>query len=327
GEVVESHTITPPLLPNQSTVVNLGTLGITTQGLNAQEVHIAAVNGFPDGNLENNRAQQYTWVGSEEINIPFRVQEPNELADWPTYASRAAGQDWEQFSTATGTAWRYNAYDDAQVGNQAVLVSPILDTRGVDALGLAFQTSYASVPHRSEELALWVSEDGGTTWRESSWTQAGPQLATTTSFAPWVPLVSTDWQDHFVSLSAYAGLEKLRLAWVATNGHGQRLYLRNLELFLDDNPNPFPVGTTLPMAVWPVPSDQNTVQVTLALETVEAVSLQVVSSRGDILYTLEESRGLNQTYSIDASQWQAGVYFVRMLGEQTSYTTRMVLLR
>src|SRR5205085_11969406 len=99
--------------------------------------------------------------------------------------------------------------------------------------------SYGSSTRGEERLRILVSEDCGMHYDSTLVDLRGSDLSNQQSnTAPWRPSDASDWTAHYLSLSYFAGKEQIRFAFVVTNGHGNNLYLDNMEWFVEDDPSP-----------------------------------------------------------------------------------------
>jgi hypothetical protein len=205
-------------------------------------------------------------------------------------------------------------------------VSPVLDFSRALKSSLFFDISYAKSTAGSDQLQILSSTDCGVTFQNSVFAQTGNELAyglptnnptsTNSTNSSWRPQLTSDWKRQYVNLDALIGKtgnQQTRLAFVVTNDHGNNLYIDNVELFIDDNPSPVSINT-----LYSVYNNlQANFKITFNLPETEMVRLQIFNTLGQVVVDNELPETLNQTYSVDMSGQQAGIYIVRLqMGNQ-----------
>lgn len=179
-----------------------------------------------------------------------------------------------------------------------------------------FRFQYHMYGNQMGGLEIQVSDDGGQTWGEAVWSKSGDQ--------------GDQWYDAEVNLAGYA-TNATRIRIIGTTGSGGRsdiaidnIYIgarfsnstttnNNLVLAqaITKSPN-LEIDKEAPSLIFPNPSsDQLTI--TLAQAPKQAVQLTVFNRIGQILpvATNQIPAGTIQT-NLEVSEWQAGVYFLRL---------------
>src|SRR5439155_1370629 len=115
--------------------------------------------------------------------------------------------------------------------------------------------------------------------------------------------------------------ENVRIAFVATNGHGNNLYIDNIEFFMDDLESRNTVE-----GLYSVYGGAGTpVQVTFNLPERELVRLEVYDLLGHVVADNLLPDTLNQTYTIDFPQESVGLYIVRIQTPTTASSTKVLM--
>ncbi len=295
------------------------TLGAWNLQKGSNTVVITAVNpaSLGDVNPLDNVTSVTEIVSTEKSEIPIRQNFDGDFTDW-SIASPPSQMKWTAVPTNNGTSLEYNAFANTAIGNQSWLVSPILDLSRTQKASLFADISYALSSNGSDRLTLLSSTDCGQNFSNVLFDLGGEALAagiptnvpnsSNQSNSSWAPAANTDWKRQFVSLDGLVGNDQVRIAFRVTNDHGNNLFIDNVEFFTDDNP--YPVAIENSYAVY---DNLNTAfRITFNLPSPENVHMQVLSVLGQIVIDNELPGTLNQTYSVDMSGQQAGVYIVRL---------------
>ena len=139
--------------------------------------------------------------------------------------------DWSQTSNATDGGWKFGTNTQLQSSSfpitahtkmactnddacncdksNDILVSPTIDFSGYSYVFMSFDNYYYNLSYGGATEAAYIkaSTDGGTTWTTVT------ELSGNTG----------DWETRFVDLSAYAGLNNVKIAFVYDDG-GDWLY-------------------------------------------------------------------------------------------------------
>ena len=287
--------------------LNAGTNVISITVLNP--VNVSDVNPA-DNTLNLNEV-----VNTSRDIIPMRQNFDASFPDW-TIVSPASQMKWVATATNKNTSLEYNAFANSSIGDQAWLVSPVLDFSKALKSSLFFDISYAKSTTGNDQLQILSSTDCGLTFPDIVFDQTGDQLAEgNDTNSSWAPQLSSDWKRRFVNLDALVGNPQSRLAFVVTNDHGNNLFIDNIELFIDDDPNPVSISTLYSV----YDNFQTNFKIRFNLPETELVRLQIFSTLGQLVVDNLLPETLNQTYSIDMSGNQAGIYIVRLqMGNQLS---------
>jgi hypothetical protein len=272
-------------------------------------VVIKSPNGLTSGALSKDSLSTNRYVNSSSDIIPLRQNFDSNFDSWTTM-SPEFGSIWY---AATPTPDKnvsliFDAYSNTNIGEQAWLVSPVLDFSNAKKASVFFETSYGYKSPKNETLQVLYSTDCGETFINQIFSASGSALNNADSNTAWVPTQDGQWTKQFVSLDTLAGKQNVRLAFVATNANGNNLYIDNIEFFVGDNQTPQAVegyysvygGTGTPL------------QVTFNLPERQLVHLQVYDVMGHIISDDLLPDILNQTFTIDSTSHSAGLYIVRV---------------
>ncbi len=168
-----------------------------------------------------------------ELLERWEIVNPDQSVSWA--ATQATGANGQQGSSMFLDHYAYNA-----AGQLDYLVSPPLDFRLHQNVHLQFKHAYALFPGYADSLFVEVSSNCGQSWtRVASLGENGsgnfktrPDLSTFFS-----PSAASDWcgQPGFAScndidLSAYSGLDDVRVRFVSKTGYGNAFYLDDISI-------------------------------------------------------------------------------------------------
>lgn len=295
--------------------VNLGAEGLYSARFTISNPDVTN-DESPANNILNTK-----WVFSTETqSSPLRVTLDNGIP--MSLVSPLATEAWEDATTNFDNSLVYMAYDNTSVGEQSWAVTPTLDLSGTSEGSFFFDTSYGKRASGEERLRVMVSEDCGIHYDTTIFDMTGSALSNTdANTAPWLPATEQDWTKHYVSLNEFAGKDQVRFAFVVDNGHGNNLYLDNLEWFVQDDPSP-PQITDL-FSVYSSESNPYDFLITFNLEEKAAARLVVYNTMGQVLIDNTLPETLNQTYTVNLYGQSTGVYLVRLHAGSAVATTKL----
>jgi hypothetical protein len=294
------------------------------------ELALTDINDFsfviksPNGALSKDSLATRRYVNTASGKIPFRQNFDNDYSGW-TSVTPDYGVIWKTYPTNKNNSMQFETFgsDSANIGKHAWLVSPILDLSVVEKASLFFETSYALNSPGRETLQVFYSTDCGETFDQLAFNISGRDLSTANApSAPWVPTDDSYWSvpKRYINLDPVAGKKNVRLAFVATNGNGNNLYLDNIEFFNDDNENPVAIENEY--AVYGGINNTD-VQVTFNLKEYQKVRLQVYDFMGHVIADTELPNTLNQTYTIESPGYARGLYVVRIQTQSSTSSTKV----
>ncbi|MBS1949812.1 MAG: hypothetical protein OJF59_002558 [Cytophagales bacterium] len=320
---VTTQNITNVQIPmGSSSNVTLASASLTT-GANQLKIKINLPNGIPSGTSSADSLQQTVVVNNSTDIIPLRENfDQNFTPAWTTM-SPTQGSIWYPAITtpANKISMLFDAFTNTTLGEQAWLVSPVLDFSTTNSASVFFQTSYAYRAPYSETLQVFSSTDCGETFTKTVFASSGFSLSDTISASSWKPKTDAAWNTNFINLDSLAGKQNVRLAFVATNANGNNLYLDNIEFFTSDNQTPVTIsnlysvygGITKP------------VMVTFNLPERQSVRLQMYDVAGRIFTDEMLTDVLNQTYTVNSNNLAAGLYIVRIQTQAGVSSTKVMI--
>lgn len=290
-------------------------------GNNTLAIAIKSPNGIAGAISATDSLSTNLVINSATDVIPLRENFDDNFTSAWSIVSPQAGQVWYQAKTNKSISLLFSAFGYPTLGEQSWLVSPVLDFSNTKTASVFFETSYAFNTSGSETLQVYSSTDCGETFNKLLFTSSGSSLSNTNSSTSWLPSNDSQWTKNYVNLDSVAGKENVRLAFVATNGDGNNLYIDNIEFFANDNSSPASID-----GLYSVYGGQTTpVQVTFNLPDRQPVRMQVYDMLGHAVSDNLFPDTLNQTYTLDFPYGAGGVYIVRVQTATSLSSTKVLL--
>jgi archaellum component FlaF (FlaF/FlaG flagellin family) len=292
-----------------------------SSGNNTFSVSVNIINGVANTAAKDSIFSNLVINRSTDV-IPLRENfDDNFVSAW-SIVSPSGGQIWSPTSTNKSTSLAFNSFTNTALGEQTYLASPVLDFSETSQASVFFETSYAYRSFGSESLQVYSSSDCGETFDKLVFSSSGIALANSiTSDVAWAPTKSTDWVKNYINLDSLAGKKNVRLAFVATNGNGNNLYLDNVEFFTSDNSAPIAISNLY--SIYGGLSDP--VKITFNLPDRQTVRVQAYDMLGHIASDNLLSETLNQTYTIDFPTGSNGLYIIRVQTATTTTATKVLI--
>jgi len=292
-------------------------------GVNSLSVALKYPNGIASAFTANDSLQTTLVINSAADLTPTRENFNDNFADRWIAVSPQSGSVWHPVVTSESksNSMLFPSFGNPNLGQQAWLVSPVLDFSNTQAASVNFETSYAYNTTGTETLQVFSSRDCGVTFDSLLFNSSGISLSNTDSNAAWAPTQDSQWTKNYINLNHVAGKENIRLAFVATNGNGNNLYIDNIEFFMDDLKSRNTVD-----GLYSVYGGAGTpVKVTFNLPERELVRMQVYDMLGHVVSDNLLPDTLNQTYTIDFPQESRGLYVVRVQTATSIGATKVLM--
>jgi Pregnancy-associated plasma protein-A/CARDB len=298
---------------------------ITLQaGANDVTLTITNPNSFTDANVANNTKTFRTYLDQSTDISPLRLTFDNSSETPWIIAQQAGAKSWEFVNTTKSKSLVYKAYSNTTISEESWVVSPVLDLSRYSTNSFFFDLSYAQRTPIEDRLKVLASTDCGLTYKLVLMDQPGSEFKNTTSSAEWVPTVSTDWKTQFISLDTVSGKENIRLAIVATNEHGNNIYIDNLQIFQGDDPRPIVLDQPYSL-YYSTRNSQSDLALSFNLPEKKDVRLQIYSVVGQVISDKTLPETLNQTYYFDFGLQSAGIYLFRLQIDDQVSTTKVFI--
>ena len=329
----------PPLQPEEERIIQFNAIDLPV-GNHTLDVRLSQPNAAMDQQPDNNFQSLSFTVDDNQDIIPIvnRFQGPAITDLSPTKLSDS-GQAWRVVNPDGDVTWQLAEtqgngagnlsaqlphYNYTKTGQTDMLVSPTLDFSQTREASMFFKVSYAYYnAEYVDTLRVLISTDCGATY-QPIYEKFGEELSVTETTEEWFPITEADWRREFIDLTAFAGLENVRLAFAAVNGFGNNLFLDDIELFVSDDPDPIIPEEKL--VVYPNPAGADgLVHLTFNLLEKEEVNVQIFTMQGKMMGSYIFPNTLNQTYTLDFSQQPAGIYAMRILSPSLNPVKRVIV--
>jgi hypothetical protein len=315
------------LLPGTSIHVTLPSIALT-EGENTFFAEATDPNDLTDADPSDNALTVKTTRSSISDVIPLRENFDDTAwsEEWIA-ANRFEGMNWEVTSTNFNTSLYFNAWNNTLIGEEAWLVSPVLDLSTAAEASLFFDVSYRyRDTMKNDQLTVLASRDCGATFDEILYDKSGRSIMDIEETTSWRPTESSHWRKEYVNLNTLIGEEEARLAFVFTNQNGNNLYLDKIEFFLSDDQ--FPVSAGGLYAVYGNDSENpDDFYITFNLGSRQSVGYQLIDLAGKELASEDLQDVLNQTFKIACNNMNTGIYIVRLQIGGRHYAEKIFLSR
>ncbi len=327
GGIVKSQTISNvSISPGDELTVKLNKLSLTS-GANTVRFELSEPNSSIDARTDNDMLELNCVVNTVTSGIPLRQNfETNFESAW-IMVSQGDQKKYAVANTNFSTSILYPGATNPVKGEEAWLVSPVLDFSRTSKASVFFDVSYNKLSQGNEHLRVLSSSDCGVTFPTILFDQSGDSFSTTYSGAP---TVTADWKNQFLYLDELVGEQNGRLAFIVTNDNGNNLYLDNIEFFIDDDPSPVKISSAT--KVYPSENSTSSLEITFNLPEKEPtmpqtynVHLLIYNMIGQVVIDNMLLETLNQTYTVDLSSQASGLYIVRMEIDSQVTTTKVLV--
>ncbi len=323
--IVKSQTFSNvSIKPGDELTVTLNKLSLKP-GTNIIRFELSEPNSSADARSDNNILELKSIVNETKSGIPLREKfEGSFQSSWTT-VSQGDQKNYNVAATNFGKSIIYPGFTNSIKGEEAWLVSPVLDISRTSKASLIFNVSYGKRSTANERLRILASTDCGITFPTTLFDQTGDSFSTTSTSQSWIPVTVSDWKSQFLYLDDLIGEEQARLAFIVTNDNGNNLYLDNIEFFIDDDPSPVQISSLF--KVYPDENSSSSFKITFNLPEKENARLQVYNLMGQIVVDNILPETLNQTYTIDFSGQANGLYIVKVQTNTEIGATKIFLTR
>ncbi len=285
-------------------------------GENTLAFELAEPNGWSDLDVSDNFKQTKAVVNATADRVPLREKFEG-TSDWIS-VNPTGTATWTATATNYNQSMYYDSYTNALLGDQAWLVSPVIDFSSTPVASVFFDLSYRSKNPGSslrgsslDTLKVYGSLDCGNTYSQLLLAKSGAELSAIEKSNSWLPSSTADWERMYINLNSLAGQEQGRLAFVFVNGNGNNGYLDNVEFYESDNTAPPSVAD--PFLVYNSDSkSSNDFFITFNLEDRQDVNYELMDLTGRSMASAQLQDVLNQTFEVNAVHLLPAIYVLRL---------------
>lgn len=270
---------------------------------------------------------RYHLENPDTIPVPWRqnFNSGTNLSPWLSINPENDLPSWNMVRATLGTGSNNVArLENGIAGNSYWLGSPSFDLSKSRQASVFFDLAAGQVSP-STRLSVLASSDGGMTY-SVAWSAAGQELATV-SAGEANPNSSGEYKRIFVNLTSFVGVNAsaVRLAFVLdiAGSTNSPVYLDNIELFLNANPNPVIPGQGSGI-LFPNPA-RDYFNLAFNLPQREEVTIQIISASGVVVHEVAYPGTLNQTYTFSTQLFRTGVYIIRINSDSLQEMKRLII--
>ncbi|MFW5762465.1 MAG: M43 family zinc metalloprotease [Cyclobacteriaceae bacterium] len=298
-------------------------------GQNSLELEIVEVEGFTDDNFLNNQKFFKFLANTNKDFIPALKTFNEDLGQWGTL-NEDDRRTWEIIEAPSGNPTAsMELFNYRNSGTTDWLVSPALDFTFVPEAAMSFRYAYGGVSSSTDGLAVLLYTHGGDTLQEVLFERFGSALNTVSEFTSrraFQPDSLGAFEEVNIDLSKYAGQPDIRIAFLASNGNGNNIFIDDIEFFAESNPFSLQVPENIFVRAFPNPSYDKNFNLTFNLEQRQQVNLLVVDAFGHTLFDSSLGLLLNQTVPFSLPVMRKGVYFFKFTGTSFNQSIRVMVL-
>jgi hypothetical protein len=169
----------------------------------------------------NNAGAFYIWQDFDNPNFP--------PAGWTLYTTNEFDWNWTIMCTAYGSGYgacKGNS-NDALAGNSFDLISPQF-TNAVTGDSLIFDEAYATYNSTNDQLKIWYSTNGGSSWTQLVLLNGGASGELVTAPATGLAFVPTSSQWATKKYALPTGTNKIKFTCISACGNN--MYLDNIKI-------------------------------------------------------------------------------------------------
>ena len=243
--------------------------------------------------------------------------------------------------THSESAWRrvqsnigINHFLQAPFYNQdkvtvAKLISPTVDLSSTNEASISFNVSYAKSNEKADRLQLFVFENCVPVPAATLYDKSGDQLAVTNSNKEWAPFKGSDWRQEIIDISKYVGKRNLYFMFVATGSGGNNIYLDNIEIHKERQPNLLPISDDVIkidglIRLYPNPSAGVT-NLVFDLRNVQDVEVSFLDLTGQSVWQKRFKNISANAITLQPPIQRNALYFVKIEGEDFNKVQRFIL--
>ncbi len=237
GEVLQRRNFTVNIAPGAEVDLSFNEISLPPSTQNEFSVEITTVNGATDSDLSDNKLVSYPRV-QPAIGLPHALTGSEFSALWSlknpdngiTWSETTADINGEEQDLIYLHGFNY----DTQ-GELDYLISPRINLAAAPNAQLKFKLAYAPYPNTDfqESLLVAVSTDCGNTFEllEAPYHKTGKSLQTADPTSDeFFPDAEQQFRTELVNLSRYAEQGEIRIAFVAVNGFGNNMFIKDIEI-------------------------------------------------------------------------------------------------
>ncbi|HEX5003351.1 MAG TPA: Omp28-related outer membrane protein [Bacteroidia bacterium] len=329
GSGAQTYNWTGSLAAGASTSISIPTINIASFP-STFNCSITSVNGGNDVVTGNNTTSVTLYQIPTTATVAPVVQDFVPVAFPPTNWNRINGggtATWTRSgvgaSAANGSA-KMDFYNSAD-GDVDALYTPKIDLTGLNNPEITFMVAKAQYATTYiDHLEVLASSDCGATWTVL-WSKADPQLTTAgilTSAYTASSGNTSQWRFESASMSAFAGQPEVLVAFRATSGFGNNLYLDDINI-----QNAVGIGENASQTSINVFPSVTTGDVIVSLNSATSSNaiVTVLDATGKLIDSFKASADASNNVHVNLANRQNGMYFIQVETEGQKIVKKVVL--
>ena len=308
------------LRSGESDNISLDISEFTVDGSNQFDIQITSVNGEQDQQAINNSVSFDVLIDQSEDYFPLK--EDFLYPKWTTFSPDGTNQFDNMTIKGDRVLFTDNFGSDELVSSW--LVTPTLSTDDLTEGSLQFKYSYAERQGFNDNLKVLLSVNCGKSYDTELASLNSEQLAVTTSSTEWTPQEEEDWRSYYIDLTPYVNWSDLRIAFVFSNGNGNRLFLDDINLYRTQDPDiPDLDAIQTMLAVYPNPAVDH-FAVAFNFPSKQNVYIQLSDLSGRIIFRERYNDVLNDKLTFSTPS-QSGFYILNVVGDEINQSKRVYI--
>lgn len=286
---------------------------VANEGINEISFELNSVNDDPsDFRISNNSLFRSYLIDDTKEALPLRETFENFSASNWKIINMDKNFTWELSTKVNNSYASFPSSKYFKQIDEDWIISPILDFSNVREATLFFDLAYSG--KEPDRLQIFYSDDCGLSYKPLGYDKTGDELNT---FSYGYSFFT----ENF-SLDKLIGSKDVRIAFVATGARGNDIDIDNIEIFLEDNSQPFRITDNI--AIHPNPAHELT-NITFSLKEKEDIRLIITDQSGKIFADYFLPNTLNQTHQLRMNNFSQGVYLIKIQGETFQDVKKLIL--
>lgn len=236
GTILQTRNVTLNLATGEEANISFNPINISGTN-NTFEGTIIQVNGTTDSNPNNNTIASNPRLPAN-LSLPYTFTNTAFNQTW-VVDNPDGGLTWEQLqlniSGTTQNVIRLQHYEYDAIGQLDYLISPQFNLTQNPEAQLTFLMAYGPYEAQGfgDDLLIAISTDCGNTFNllDAPYDKDKDFLQTSSpSVDEFIPTNENQFRREIVNLGPYANLGNVRIAFVARNGFGNNIYIKDIQI-------------------------------------------------------------------------------------------------
>lgn len=242
GALIQSRNFTLNLAIGDMITVDFNPITLNGNGQDEFQAIITQVNGQESDENPTNNTLSSTPVLQAALSLPYSINLSTGTDNW-LIRNPDSSLTWERISLPiSGTSqnlMRIRNYDYEAQGALDFFISPSINLNDFPNAQLTFNMAHApyNAAGFSDAMFIAVSTDCGNTFNilDAPYSKESFQLQTSDAIIEeFIPTSNAQFRREIVNLEAYNDFDNVRIAFIARNGYGNNIYLKDIEVLTEE---------------------------------------------------------------------------------------------